>query len=94
MMCRGRRFAILQRLGCPDALSIISGFHNHRQASVCYNGSNTKTFPVTRDVKQTGVRSRTHLVHNLFLSTSDLYLSINFHPLSVFCSTHVGLESC
>ena len=53
MVCRGGLFAILQRLGCPDTLlSIISGFHNHMQASVRYNGSTSKAFPVTRGVKQ------------------------------------------
>jgi len=53
MVCRGGLFAILQRLGCPDTLlSIISGFHNHMQASVRYNGSTSKTFSVTRGVKQ------------------------------------------
>jgi len=53
MVCRGGLFAILQRLGCPDTmLSIISGFHNHMQASVHYNGSTSKAFPVTRGVKQ------------------------------------------
>jgi len=33
-------------------LSIISGFRNHMQASVRCNGSTSKVFPVTHDVKQ------------------------------------------
>ena len=52
-VCRGGLFAILQWLGCPGTLlSIISGFHNHMQVSVRYNGSISKAFPVTRGVKQ------------------------------------------
>jgi len=53
MVCRGGLFAILQRLCSPDILLfIIRCFLNHMQASVRYNGSTSKAFPVTSDVKQ------------------------------------------
>ena len=84
MVYRGGQFAILQRRAWPDiSLSVISGFHNHMQASVRYNGSTSKAFPVTRGSHQPCLQ---------FISQHFCF--VPFHPLPVFCSTHVALRSC
>ena len=97
MVCWGWLFAILQRLGCPDTLlSIISGFHNHMQASVRYNGSTSKAFPVIHGVKQEWVLAPTlfAIYFSALLLRAEALLLCPFHPLLVFFSTHVTLRSC
>jgi len=90
MVCQGGLFAILQWLGCTDTLLSISGFHNHMQASVRYNGSTSKAFPITHGVKQGCV-----LAPTLFAIYFSALLLRDFPSTSgVLLHSHVALGSC